>query len=64
MHKNTCFVSHEKEVDLTFPETIRLRDDRLKEKDDILQKLNNNLEEKIEEVHYLEEEVHDSSIKR
>ena len=45
-------------------ETIRLRDDRLKEKDDILQKLNANLEEKIEELHYLEEEVQDSTIKR
>ena len=64
MHKNTCFLPVEKEVDLTFPETIRLRDDRLKEKDDILQKLNANLEEKIEEVHYLEEEVQDSTIKR
>ena len=49
---------------LIFTETIRLRDDRLKEKDDILQKLNSNLEEKIEELHYLEEEVQDSTIKR
>ena len=64
MHKSSCFLPLEKQVDLTFPETIRFRDDRLKEKDEILQKLNANLEEKMEEVHYLEEEVQDSTIKR
>ena len=36
----------------------------MKEKDEILEKLNANLEEKIEELHYLEEEVQDSTLKR